>query len=94
MNRRPSADLKQILSTAISSTSKEDGWSSLGEVGSYLTNSNAAFDSRDYGHSKLSELVRAQPYVDVKDEEGPTGASRVWVRLQPKKQRSRARAGS
>src|SRR3954454_251550 len=27
-------DLKRLLSTAISSTSKDDGWSNLGEVGS------------------------------------------------------------
>ena len=32
-------NLKRILSTAISSTSQEDGWSSLGEVGSYLNKS-------------------------------------------------------
>ena len=32
----PLPNLKRILSTAISSTSKDDGWSNLGEVGSYL----------------------------------------------------------
>jgi hypothetical protein len=78
-------NLKRILSTAISSTSKDDGWSHLGEVGSYLIKSHAAFDPRDYGHSKLGELVRAQPYVDVKDVPGPTGLSQLWVRLKPKK---------
>jgi hypothetical protein len=80
-------DLKRMLSNAISSTSKDDGWASLGEVGSFLSKSNAAFDSRVYGHSKLSELVRAQPFVDVKDEEGPTGSTRLWVRLKPKASR-------
>jgi uncharacterized LabA/DUF88 family protein len=79
----PRADLKQILSTAISSTSKDDGWSNLGEVGSYLIKSHAAFDPRDYGHTKLGELVRAEPYVDVKDVPGPTGLSQLWVRLKP-----------
>jgi uncharacterized LabA/DUF88 family protein len=73
--------LKPMLSTAISGTSKDDGWSNLGEVGSYLIKSHAAFDPRDYGHSKLGELVRAEPYVDVKDESGPTG--QLWVRLKP-----------
>jgi uncharacterized LabA/DUF88 family protein len=76
-------DLKRLLSTAISSTSKDDGWSSLGEVGSYLVKSHAAFDPRDYGHAKLGELVRAQPYVDVKDVSGPAGLSHLWVRLDP-----------
>ena len=74
-------DLKRLLSTAISSTSKDDGWSSLGEVGSFLVKNNAAFDARDYGHGKLGELVRAQPYVKVKDERGPSGLNTVWVQL-------------
>jgi uncharacterized LabA/DUF88 family protein len=85
-------DLKRILSTAISSTSKDDGWSNLGEVGSYLIKSHAAFDPRDYGHSKLGELVRAEPYVEVKDVPGPTGLSQLWVRLKPTAgKRARAR---
>ena len=75
--------LKQILSTAISSTSKDDGWSNLSEVGSYLIKSHAAFDPRDYGHGKLGELVRAQSYVDVKDVPSDTGPSHLWVRLKP-----------
>ena len=91
---RPSdvPDLRSILSTAIGSTSKDDGWSNLAEVGSYLVKSNAAFDSRDYGHSKLGELVRAQPYVDVKDVPSPSGPIQLWVRLNPNApKRTRAR---
>jgi len=76
-------DLKRLLSTAISSTSKDDGWSNLGEVGSYLVKSHAAFDPRDYGHGKLGELVRAEPYVEVKDVAGPSGLNQVWVQVKP-----------
>jgi hypothetical protein len=79
-----SPDLKRLLSAAISSTSKDDGWSNLGEVGSYLSKNDAAFDPRDYGHTKLGELVRAEPYVDVKEVPGPTGLNQLWVRLTPK----------
>jgi NYN domain/OST-HTH/LOTUS domain len=74
-------NLKKLLSTAISSTSKDDGWSSLAEVGSFLVKNNAAFDARDYGHSKLSELVGSQPYVEVNKVAGPSGLAQVWVRL-------------
>jgi hypothetical protein len=74
-------DLERLLSTAISSTSKDDGWSSLSEVGSFLVKSNAAFDARDYGHGKLGELVRAQKYVEVKNVAGPSGLNQLWVRL-------------
>ena len=79
----PPPNLKRVLSTAVSSTSKDDGWSNLSEVGSYLTKSHAAFDARDYGHSKLGELVRAQSYLEVRDAPGPTGTSHLWVRLKP-----------
>jgi uncharacterized LabA/DUF88 family protein len=79
----PPLDLERVLSTAVTSTSKDDGWSNLSEVGSYLIKSHAAFDPRDYGHSKLGELVRAQPYLDVRDAPGPTGTSHLWVRLKP-----------
>ena len=81
--RAPLPNLKRLLSTAIGSTSKDDGWSNLGEVGSYLIKSHAAFDPRDYGHTKLGELVRSESYVDVKDVPGPTGLSQLWVRLKP-----------
>jgi uncharacterized LabA/DUF88 family protein len=79
----PLPKLKPILSSAISSTSKDDGWSSLGEVGSFLVKSHAAFDPRDYGQPKLGELVRAQSYVDVKEVPSATGAGDLWVRLKP-----------
>jgi uncharacterized LabA/DUF88 family protein len=79
----PLPDLKRILSTAIVGTSKDDGWSNLGEVGSYLIKSHAAFDPRDYGHAKLGELVRAEPYVEMKEVPTATGPSQLWVRLKP-----------
>ena len=76
-------DLRPILSTAITSTSNDDGWSSLSEVGSYLSKSHAAFDARDYGYSKLGELARGESYVDVRDLPGQTG--QLWVRLKPRR---------
>ena len=78
----PRLKLKPLLSAAIRSTSKDNGWSNLAEVGSYLVKSHAAFDARDYGHPKLGELVRAQSYVEVKDEPSPGGPSQLWVRIK------------
>jgi uncharacterized LabA/DUF88 family protein len=80
-------DLERILSTAVAGTSKDDGWSNLSEVGSFLTKSHTAFDPRDYGHTKLGELVRAQSYLDVRDVPGPAGTSNLWVRLKPARAR-------
>jgi NYN domain/OST-HTH/LOTUS domain len=77
----PLPKLKPALSTAISSTSDDDGWSHLSAVGSYLIRANPAFDPRDYGQPKLGELVRAQNYVDVRDVPGQPG--QLSVRLKP-----------
>ena len=74
--------LKGLLSGAIRSTSKEDGWSNLAEVGDYLRKNNADFDPRDYGHSKLGELVRSAPYVEVKEVSGQSGLIQLWVKLK------------
>ena len=78
----PPRGLKKMLSAAITSTSKDDGWSHLGEVGSYLVKSHAAFDPRVYGHAKLGDLVRAQSYVEVKEMSGPTGISHLLVQIK------------
>ena len=87
--RKP--DLRRILTTAIKSTSHEDGWASLSAVGSYISANTPSFDSRDYGAPKLVELVRAQTYLDVdQPQSGP-----VQVRLsstRPPRKRAPAKA--
>ena len=74
--------LRPVLEAAIRATSRDDGWSHLGEVGSQLLKTNPAFDPRDYGHTKLGELVRAQSYAEVRDVPGQTGGTQLWVRLK------------
>jgi len=75
--------LAQILRTAIEATSRDDGWSSLGTVGKALLNSHPAFDARNYGYSKLSELARKQKYVEVKEVATGEGSSALYVRVKP-----------
>ncbi|MGI8523750.1 MAG: NYN domain-containing protein [Nocardioides sp.] len=58
-------NLRKMLTRAINATSHDDGWTNLSLVGSYLNNSNASFDARNYGFGKLSALIRAQEYVEV-----------------------------
>ena len=66
----PLPDLRRILTTAVETTSQDDGWAALGPVGNYLTNTHASFDPRNYGFSKLSALARAQDYLEVDQKEG------------------------
>jgi hypothetical protein len=78
--RRP-PELEGLLRSAISGTAKVDGWADLSVVGHYLSASNPGFDVRDYGYAKLGELVRAQPFVEVKEVRGSTGLSQLHVRI-------------
>jgi OST-HTH/LOTUS domain len=38
------------------------------QAGSYISKTNPAFDARNYGFKKLSELVRSLKYVEIKDQ--------------------------
>jgi uncharacterized LabA/DUF88 family protein len=76
----PLPDLRRILTSAVETTSQDDGWSGLSAMGNYLNNTHASFDPRNYGYSKLSTLARAQDYLEVKQFEGQAPR----VRLKPR----------
>ena len=80
--------LEPLLRAAINGTSKVNGWANLGEVGAYLGARNPGFDVRAYGYPKLGDLVRDQPYVEVREVGAGTGPSVLHVRL-PRSARGR-----
>ena len=70
-------DLRRLLERAITSTAHDDGWASLSSVANHIIRVEPSFSVKDYGSSKLVDLARAQPYVEVdQPESGP-----VRVRL-------------
>lgn len=73
-------DLKELLTHAIRQTSRDSGWAALSAVGSFISKNNASFDARNYGFTKLSELVRKQSYVEVKEVTDPSGFVHIHVR--------------
>ncbi|GKS87443.1 MULTISPECIES: NYN domain-containing protein [unclassified Acidovorax] len=75
-------DLKELLSNAIRETARETGWSHLATVGGLLGKTHSSFDPRNYGFKKLSDLVRAQGYVEAIDRADATGIPHVEVRLK------------
>lgn len=52
-----------LVTQAIASSTKGSGWTYLSAVGDYLHQLDSAFDSRNYGYSRLILLVRSQPRV-------------------------------
>jgi len=69
-----------LLSHAIRETMREPGWASLAAVGSFISKTNASFAPRNYGYTRLGEMVRKQTYLEVKETPDQSGLVRLHVR--------------
>jgi hypothetical protein len=76
--------LKPLLSAAIAAAIQEDGWAFLGVVGGLLLKSDPSFDPRNFGFRKLGDLVKAQPYLEVKSVPSSEGSQsmQLFVRVK------------
>ena len=72
--------LLSMLTNAISAVSDEDGRANLARVGAHLAKQAPDFDARNYGFTRLSELVEASGIADV-ERTGDTQKT-VLVRLK------------
>lgn len=73
---------KKKLLEAVDIAAQDDGWANLGTVGSMLIKNDPAFDSRNYGFKKLVELVKKQPYLEIKKVKIESGGSTILVRVK------------
>ncbi len=82
--------LKPLLSSAISAAAQEDGWALLAIVGGLVLKNDPSFDPRNFGFKKLGELVKAQPYLEVKSTPASEGSQymQLFVRLKEARRRS------
>lgn len=55
---RGDTKLMNMIRDAIVGTECEEGWAKLSKVGAHISN-HASFDPRNYGHSRLSDLLEA-----------------------------------
>jgi hypothetical protein len=76
--------LKPMVMAAIEAAVRDDGWAALGGVGSQMTKNHPSFDARNYGFPKLGELMRKQPYLEVKEVPMSDGSTNVhlYVRIR------------
>jgi uncharacterized protein (TIGR00288 family) len=82
-------ELAGVLLPAVEATAKEDGWATLSAVGQYVVNTDPTFDSRNYGYSKLSLLVRDVPQLEVNEVTSASGLTTLNVRAAPARTRKR-----
>ena len=75
-------DQRELITHAIKETSRDSGWAALSAVGSFINKNNTSFDPRNYGFNKLSELVRKQTYLEVKETTDTSGFVHLSVRAR------------
>ncbi|MEB8432025.1 NYN domain-containing protein [Cocleimonas sp. KMM 6892] len=59
--------LVKLLNNSVKTTQEDDGWSKLSRVGTLISN-HASFDSRNYGFTRLSDLIEAIGLFELKRE--------------------------
>ncbi|MDO4777501.1 MAG: NYN domain-containing protein [Cardiobacteriaceae bacterium] len=79
--RQPIAGaLKNLLYKAIKDcTDETTGWAFVGQIGSYLNQTQPDFDSRTYGYGKLSAMLKAMGGLQFRHDE----ANRMYCRKIP-----------
>jgi uncharacterized LabA/DUF88 family protein len=59
--------LKPMVLKALEAVARDDGWATLSALGSQLNRNHPSFDSRNYGVTKLGDLMRKQTYLETKE---------------------------
>jgi uncharacterized protein (TIGR00288 family) len=75
--------IQSVLTKALNKVdTDDDDWASLSALGNHLSRTDPSFDARNYGFGKLSDLIKAQPFVETKTVTGAGGRGQLWVRLK------------
>jgi len=69
---QPPSKATPIILRVLDQMETEDGWASLGAVGTQLANLSSDFDPRNFGFRKLSDLIRKTNAFEIDHPEGGT----------------------
>lgn len=64
-----------LIVSSVNDSADEDGWAFLGDVGNLLLKKQPSFDSRNYGYSKLTPLIKSTGLFDI--DQRDTSNSRI-----------------
>ena len=82
-NLKPAAELDRdrafldLVGGAVEDATDDSGWAHLGHVGTILTKKEPDFDSRNYGYSKLSDLLEATKRFEIRRTDKMVSVRRV-----------------
>lgn len=80
--RRPSDhNPLPLLGRAFEMAVQDDGWASLGTLGTRLRQLDPSFDTRTYGHRQLSVLIRSFPDTfEIREVKDPAGSTLMYAK--------------
>jgi uncharacterized protein (TIGR00288 family) len=79
----PPRPIQRVLTKALNKVETDDeDWCSLSALGNHLNRTDPSFDPRNYGFGKLSDLIKAQPFLETRTVTGSSGRGNLWVRLK------------
>ena len=58
-------EVRQLVRSSVNDVADEDGWAFLGAAGNMILRKNPAFDSRNYGYTKLSDFIKSLGIFEV-----------------------------
>lgn len=78
--------LIKLISDSITDLADENGWTYLGELGNLMLKKKPDFDSRNYGFSKMLQLIRSidQFEIDVRDT-GKQNVKHIYLKNRSSK---------
>lgn len=76
---------RKFVMEALAQSSDETGWAHLGTFGSYLTKLQPDFDSRMFGHRKMSDLVKARADLFIVEEREIPGSTQKVLYVRARK---------
>ena len=83
--------IQSVLTKAMNKVDTDDeDWASLSALGNHLNRTDPSFDSRNYGFGRLSDLVKAQPFMETRTVTAPGGRGQLWLRLKGRRTVERA----
>jgi uncharacterized LabA/DUF88 family protein len=76
--------LINLLKSTVRDLADDEGWAYLGDIGNLIIKKRPDFDSRNYGFSKLTALVKAQKkYFEIDERKTEKGHSQlVYVKIK------------
>lgn len=70
-----------LIINSVNDVADEEGWAFLGDVGNLLLKKQPAFDSRNYGYTKLTPLIQSTGLFDIDQRDTSNrGIKHIFIR--------------